>query len=71
MNTLDKVLIWLAVFLFAFIVCMIVLFCIYQSVPDTLISCVCGGGAIEAILTAWITVTKKKMQGDINNEVDD
>ena len=34
------------------------------GVPDTLISCVLGGGLAELALTAWITVSKVKKGGD-------
>lgn len=67
-KTLDKVLIWLAIFLFLFIVSMIVIFCIFQSIPDTLVTCVLSGGAIEVIVTAWITTTKEKQRGRDNDE---
>lgn len=68
MKTLDKILIIISIFLGLFIITMIVLFCVFQSVPDTLIQYVLGSSAIELILTAWITVTKKKM--GIKNEDD-
>lgn len=60
MKTLDKILIILGIFIGLFIVTMIVLFCIYQSIPDTLVVAVLGSGTSEAILTCVITCIKKK-----------
>ena len=68
---LDKVLLTIGVFLGLFIIAMVVLFCIYQSVPDTLIQCVLGSSAIELLLMAWITVTKKKLGVDDADEDND
>lgn len=73
MKTLDKILKFLAFFLIAFIICMIVLFCIFQSVPDTLITCVLGTGLGELIMTTIITVVKKKYKSEKEeneNEID-
>lgn len=41
-NFIDKVLIVVAIFDALFVITMIVLFCLYQSVPDTLIISVFG-----------------------------
>lgn len=60
MKTLDKILIILGTFLGLFIIAMIVLFCVFQSVPDTLIVAVLGSGTSEAVLTCIITCIKKK-----------
>lgn len=60
MNTIDKILCGLVAFLIAFIITIIILFCIFQSTPDTLVECVftlCGS---EAIITAVIWYVKKK-----------
>lgn len=60
MSTIDKILCGLVAFLIAFIITIIILFCIYQSTPDTLVECVftlCGS---EAIITAIIWYVKKK-----------
>jgi hypothetical protein len=41
--------------------------CLYEKtggVPDTLVSCVLGGGLAELALTAWITVSKVKKGGN-------
>lgn len=63
-KTLDLIIFLLAVFMFLFICTMIYIFWVKGSVPDTLITCVMGGGAVEAISTAWITVAKKKYMKD-------
>lgn len=60
MNTLDKILIACALFLVLFTVCMIVIFCIYQAIPDTLVDAVFGLMGSEAIITAVIWYVKKK-----------
>lgn len=66
MKTLDKVLSIVGGFIGAFIIAMVVIFCVRGETPDTLITCVLGGGVAEVILTAIITVTKIK-----NNKGDD
>lgn len=53
-----KVLILLAVFLLAFIVCMIVIFCVKGAVPDTLIQYTMGAGGVEAVVLAGIKISK-------------
>lgn len=68
MKTLNKILIILGVFIALFIVTMVVLFCIYQSVPDTLVVGVLGSGGTECILCAIIEITKRK-RGDSEDEV--
>lgn len=58
MKTSDRVLMLLGAFLVAFIITMIVIFCVFQSVPDTLIQCVLGAGGVEAIVLAGIKISK-------------
>ena len=60
LNTLDKVLIILALFLFAFIVATMVIYTIKDWQYDTLITCVLGGGGAEVLATAVIQVAKYK-----------
>lgn len=60
LKTLDLILLVIGIFLGLFIVAMIVLFICFQSVPDVLIQCVCGSSSIELIITAWITIQKRK-----------
>lgn len=57
-KTLNIILLCLGVFVLAFVIAMIVIFCIYGSVPDTLIQMVLGAGGLEALLTATITISK-------------
>ena len=58
LNTSGKVLIVLGVFLLAFVVCMIVIFCVKGMVPDTLIQCVLGSGGLECAALAGIKISK-------------
>lgn len=60
MNTIDKILIGCAVFLGLFTLTMIILYCIFQSTPDTLIECVFGLFSGEAVITFLIWWIKKK-----------
>ena len=60
LNTIDKILITLASFIFGFTVTMIVIFCIYQVTPDTLIECVFACCSSEAVITFAIWWIKKK-----------
>ena len=69
MNTIDKILLTLAGFIFGFTVTMIVLFCIFQVTPDTLIECVFACCSSEAVITFaiwWIKKahTKKEIKND-------
>lgn len=58
MKTTNRVLLILGVFILAFIVSMIVIFCVKGAVPDTLIQCVLGAGGLEALLLAGIKIVK-------------
>lgn len=60
MSTLDKILIGCAGFLLAFVITMIILFCIFQAVPDVLIESVMQVFASEIVLTFIIWWVKKK-----------
>ena len=60
MNTIDKILIGCVVALVSFTVTMIILFCVYQSVPDTLIDRFFGLLGSEIILTFAIWYIKKR-----------
>lgn len=57
-KTLTVILLAVGVFDVAFIVAMIVIFCVKGSVPDTLIQCVLGASGVEAFLTAAIQIVK-------------
>ena len=63
LNTLDKVLLGVALFLFVFIVTTIVIYTVKGWQFDTLITCVMGGGGIEVIASAIIQVAKYKHKG--------
>ena len=59
-GTMDLILVIIGVFLFLFVVVMIVVFCLYQTVPDTLVASVfaaCGG---EFGVMGWIRTTKER-----------
>jgi hypothetical protein len=58
---LDRVLIFCAVSIWAFTIAMIVIFCVKDSVPDTLIDAFFGVFGIEGVLCAVITVVKTIM----------
>lgn len=58
MKTSNRVLLILGVFVLAFIIAMIVIFCVKGAVPDTLIQCVLGAGGLEALLLAGIKIVK-------------
>lgn len=60
MNTIDKVLVGLVIFLIIFVITMIVLFCIYQDIPNTLVECVFSCAGCEAIITFAIWHLKRK-----------
>lgn len=57
-NTSNVVLLVLGLFVLAFIVCMIVTYWRFQSVPDTLIQYTLGAGGVEALSLALIKVSK-------------
>lgn len=58
LKTSNTVLIVLGVFLLAFIITMIVIFCVKGSTPDTLIQYVLGAGGVETLALAIIKVAK-------------
>lgn len=57
-KTLTVILLAVGVFDVAFVVAMIVIFCIKGSVPDTLIQCVLGASGVEAFVSAAIQICK-------------
>lgn len=73
MNTLDKVLIILASFLFVFVVSTVVIYTIKDWQYDTLITMVLSGGGVEALATAIIQVAKYKHKdkGEENDGISD
>ena len=58
LRTSNIVLITLGIFIMAFIISMEVIFCIYGSVPDTLIQYTLGAGGVEAFVLAAIRISK-------------
>ena len=68
LNTLDKVLIGLASFLFVFIVVTMVIYTVNGWQFDTLITCVMGGGGIEVVASALIQIAKYKHKGGNDDE---
>ena len=64
LNTLDKVLLGLASFLFVFIVATIVIYTIKDWQYDTLITMVLGGSGAEIFASAIIQVAKYKHKKD-------
>ena len=59
MNTIDKILIACAIAVIVFVITMIVIFCIYQAVPDTLIECVFACCSSELVLSFAIWAVKR------------
>lgn len=62
MNTIDKILIGCAIAVIAFTVAMIVIFCIFQSIPDTLVDNFYNLFTGETVITFLIWWIKKKGQ---------
>ena len=60
MTTLDKILLADVIALLLFTISMIVIFCIFQSVPDTLIGCFYGVAGGEGVITFGIWYIKKR-----------
>lgn len=70
-NTLDKVLIILASFLFVFIVSTVVIYTVKGWQYDTLITMVLSGSGVEALATAIIQVAKYRHKGENNDTGND
>lgn len=70
MKTSNVILALLGLFLLAFIVTMIVVFCVKGAVPDTLIQYTLGAGGVEALLLAGIKISKV-IAGDKPRESED
>lgn len=60
MNTIDKILIACAIAVIVFTITMIVIFCIYQDIPSTLVECFYNLAGSEAFITFGIWWIKKK-----------
>lgn len=70
LNTLDKVLIGLASFLFIFIVSTVVIYTYNGWQYDTLITMVLGGSGVEVFASAIIQIAKYKHKDSSINETD-
>lgn len=57
---MNKILKVLAIFLLIFTVGMIVIFCVKDSIPDTLVTCVFGACTGELSIMGWIKASKVK-----------
>ena len=62
MGTMDFILLIVFLCLTVFTIAMIVLFTVYGSVPDTLITCVFATLGGECGILGWIKATKEKKQ---------
>ena len=60
LNTIDKILLGCAAFLAVFVITMVIIFCIYQAIPDTLVTCVFGVLGSEAFIAFGIWYIKKR-----------
>lgn len=68
MNTIDKILLGIVGFILGFTISMIVLFCIFQAIPDVLVECVFAAGCSEAVITFAIWWIKKKYGNEKEKE---
>ena len=68
LNTLDKVLIALAIFLFAFIVSTMIIYTAKDWQYDTLVTMVLSGCGIETVVTGIIQIAKYKLKGGNDND---
>lgn len=59
-GVMDLALIFVAILLIAFTVIMIVIFCIYGAIPDTLCACFFSVLGTECGAMAWIKTTKER-----------
>jgi Fe2+ transport system protein B len=60
MNTIDKILISCAIAIIVFTVTMIIIFCIFQAIPDSLVECFYSLFTGEIVITFFIWWIKKK-----------
>lgn len=68
-KTSDVILLVMGLFAAAFIVAMTVIFCVKDSVPDTLIQYTLGAGGVEALLLAGIKISKVRAgEGEKDDE---
>ena len=67
-NVFDRILLALALFLLVFSVIMVIVFCLYQSVPDSLIVAVFGMASGECGFMAWIKRGKDSLENKNKNK---
>lgn len=60
MKTMDVILVIVGVALLLFTVAMIVMFCIFGAIPDTLCTCVFAALGGECGVMGWIKTAKEK-----------
>lgn len=65
---LDKALIFIAILDTLFVITMVIIFCIYQSVPDTLIAAVFGATFGECGCCSYIWKHKKVKKEEEQND---
>ena len=58
LKTRNKILLCTAIFELLFIVIMEVDFLVYQSIPDTLCTCVLGAGGVVELMTGGISIAE-------------
>jgi len=68
LNTIDKILLGCAAFLAVFVITMVTIFCIYQAIPDTLVTCVFSVLGSEAFIAFGIWYIKKRYANIYNKE---
>lgn len=62
-HTMDIILALMGIAILTFTITMIILFCVYQSVPDTLVNCFFACCGSEGGFMAVIMVAKKLKEG--------
>ena len=70
-HTMDLILVVIAVLLFVFTATMIVVFCLFQDIPDTLCTCVFAVCGTECGAMAWIKTNKDKLEEKIDEKVNE
>ena len=65
LGTMDRILVFLAVFLIIFTGCMITVFCVCQAVPDTLIVSVFSAAGLECGIMGAIKNRKEAIRAQI------
>lgn len=66
-KAMDTILVFMAVFLIVFTITMIVLFCVFQAVPDTLITSVFTCFGAEGGFMSLIQITKRRKEDERND----